>query len=217
MRTLKPILSRILLPLAAVPLMAPTCGTQTTVVANDTSPPAAALHLGVDGAGQVDPFPGSGVVTVGIEDTFCVYGSVEDPQGAKSLTIGAESLLTCSSGGFGQLIRATFVPLSDSQTGSTGSTVFTGLFNSRCHVPMDDVRACPNGWRVDALSYRYDVVGRNFSNRSSVKSGEVRVDIAPPPPPPPPPIGCPAGEICCAEDEAGNCEMCIDPPQESCP
>lgn len=205
-----------------VPLLAaPTCGDPTTVPATDATPPDVGLEIGIDGRSPLlSDLDALGTIDVGIQETFCVYPNMLDPQGSSSLVMEWRFSQSCidPTQTFGQSQNGIgFVQ--DSQSGSVGQTVSEGLWESLCLDPTTQAQTCPQGWSLTSLDYTFVVQGSNFGGGLDSAFGTVDIVL---------PTGggggggggggqtCAASEVCCEPLPSGGCNLCA-PTFASCP
>ena len=135
--------------------------TDTVVPASDSTPPTA--YDGVWRGGEYEvlrPSGNNGITfhfTPG-ETVFAVSSAI-DPEGLRKLTMSTEEGWLCCSGNICSSSSSLSVPLVETQSGTVGSTVSTGIWNA---VEIHELPTCNSGYTLTSYGFAWTTEGENF-------------------------------------------------------
>lgn len=132
----------------------------TVVPASDSTPPT--NYDGVWRGGEYAVLRPSGndgfIYHIDPGETVFAMASAIDPQGLRKLTISIESGRRCCSGDVCSVSSGLSVPYVETQAGTVGSTVSTGIW----HAMEVELPSCNPGWVLTSYGFAWTTEGENF-------------------------------------------------------
>lgn len=142
------------------------------VPASDSTPPTA--YDGVWRGGEYEVLRPSGnsgfVYHIDPGETVFAMASAIDPQGLRKLTMSTEGGWTCCSGNICSTSSGLSVPYVETQAGTVGSTVSTGIW----HAVEVKLPTCNPGYTLTSFGFAWTTVGENFHG-GTVTSAKHRI------------------------------------------
>lgn len=133
-----------------------------TIPAADSTDPVAWAAVWVESS-YVSMSSGSGALSYTVTDpdkTYLALAAIVDGGGAHSVTMSAELIRYCDlGGGFSQVQRATYAPVTETQSGSVGDTVSDGVYTA--HGIRFGSLSCSSGTLTSARLI-WSVSGEDF-------------------------------------------------------
>jgi hypothetical protein len=144
----------------------------TTVPATDSTPPIAVASL-VRGADQLIRFGELIETTHDLNENFIPIGAIYDNGGARSVTMHQSVRVRCRQGSLAQLSIVHFLPISDTQAGSVGSSVSDGIWVGEGFRFSTYAALCNPGFVVEEIRYGWSFSGDNFHGLTASNGGAI--------------------------------------------
>lgn len=145
--------------------------TTTTVPASDSTVPIAAPSVILGGDPQIIRFGTLNETVHDLNMNIIAIPAVWDQGGTRTIQASAAATVFCNNG---PGLSLHFAPQSDSQTGSTGTTVSQGLYLLHAFRFSNFTSSCNSAGGVREATYVFAFTGRDFFGNEAVGSGTIR-------------------------------------------